>query len=220
MKHCFGEHWSVFVDAGVPVTVLSLTLGELGISAERAGETTPQEMAGIRKVEFGRSAQALRFTAVAAEFPDMGLSFIALEKVVEFVITQIRGSNTAAVFSFTPDEYMLYFDHPDHTLAGQAARIAATAADVGHFLPETPALARRPELYLRTTHVDRATQALPISESARLRRASHLIDHYPSQFSAEKRHEWEGLFDEVTASSATPEAVDAEIHLEYYIKVR
>lgn len=151
-------------------------------------------MAKIRKAEAQRAANFLHASLTILSFPDLHLPFVPFESLVAAVLPLIRHLGTDALFSFDPYETTQSFDHPDHNVAGLVAKHVGAAADVKHFLPSSPALNRRPELYLWTSDSSKATVAPTITSKIKEKRNKYLIDHYPSQFQAAKKGEWTEIF--------------------------
>lgn len=195
MRLCFGSHWSVFVEAGISPHIIFLTAGELGIPHD--SNLQPIEMAIIRQEEAAHAAEYLQATLTLLSFPDLQLPYVPIQELISAVLPIVRNTQTDALFSFDPYETTYMFDHPDHNVAGLVAKHVGAAADVTHFMPESSALSRRPELYLWTSDQNKATHQVSITEEMAERRDAFLIDHYPSQFQASKKNEWVEVFDAV-----------------------
>ena len=192
--------WSVFVDAGVPVTVILLTLGELGIGPQR--NETPNEMKITRSKEFSNAMKYLRANGIAHDFGDLQLSFVPLKPVISEVVTDIRRKNCGVIFSFfDPLEYV---DHPDHDKTGEIARFAAASSDVTYFHQEIEALPSRPNLFVRTRDVSRATHMIPLSHSTIHHRTAYFEGFYPSQFPPDTVDKSEVIFDRLTSQENIP----------------
>lgn len=198
MRLYFGVHWSVFVEAGISPHLIFLTAGELGISQDSTIQ--PMEMAIIRRDEAVQAAEFLSASVTILSFPDLRLPFVPMEELVASVLPIIRTKSVDAVFSFDPYETTYLFDHPDHNIAGLVAKHVGAAADVRHFMPESEALAKRPELYLWTSDSNKATHVVSLDSERTARRNEYLIQHYPSQFQRENQADWEIIFDEISES--------------------
>lgn len=211
MKYYFGVWRSIFVEAGVPLTVIALTMGEVGIPSHWS-TVTPIEMKNIRREEFLHSLQSIGAMGISLDYPDLHVSLTPIEPVVQTTLKTVRDNKFGVLFSFHPNEVTPLFDHPDHNTAGVITKIVAAAADVKHFYPEYPAMQKRPELYVWTTDTHTATHKLPLPKAARERRNTHLVTHYPSQFSRENQSEWTVIFDRITHGNHK--------HRELYLKIR
>lgn len=192
MSFCSLEYLTVFVEnTNAHPLLIFLTAGEFGIAAD--SPLTPEEMALIRRKEAEQAAYSLGASVIIMSFPDSGLSFIPLEKLVEAVMPIIREHEADGIFSFDPFVTADLIDHPDHNVAGQVARYSAMA-DVKYFLPESKALQKRPQLYL-LTRPNEENHTLPHTAELDQRRVKYMEKHYPSQFRPEKREEWVTFFD-------------------------
>lgn len=187
-------------------------MGELGIPQSRS-DLTPEKMAKIRTKEAENMALALGFTLSTLNFPDMKLPFIPMEVLIRHTLPIIRELNTRAIFSFHPYETTASFDHPDHNIAGLIARHVAAASDVSHFYPHSPAMRERPQLHLWTTESSLANRRLRLTKKIRDLRAEHVLQHYPSQFQAADRLNWQPIFEQMTKSKNNQ-------YYELYKKVR
>lgn len=210
-KSCSGGLSTVFVDAGIPVHIILLTYGGLGIP--RGSAVTPDEMKAIRRAEFASSLSAIGATGESVDLPDLDVSFLPTESVVRPVLKIVRERRSGVIFSFHPQETTKDIDHPDHNTAGQTARFVSAAADVTHFFPEYPAPRRRPALYLWTTDKRIATHHLPLTDDTVQQRNIHMETHYPSQFPSDTINTWKVIFDKVTKSGSGK-------HAEMYVRVR
>ena len=190
-----------------------MTLGELGTG--NLSDPTPEFVKAVRKQEFELAMSNLGFSYQLLGLADLDLSFVDLEVIVTDILKVIRSKNLAAVFSFAPDEYSWGFDHPDHTVSGQATRIAAAAADVANFHPEIAVSGSRPELYLRVTDNRRATHVLGVPKKSRQRRNEYLKTNYPSQFAGDSEQNWSGIFDRINQTQKKPNK-----QKEYYLRIR
>lgn len=211
MRSYFGRWRSIFVEAGVPLTVIALTLGEVGIPSEWPS-VTPEQMKQIRRNEFTHSMEALGTSGIALDHGDLRMSLAPPEPAVKDVLKIVREQQFGVLFSFHPYEVTPVFDHPDHNTAGIVTKLVAAAADVRHFYPEYPAMSERPELFFWTSDTKTATQKLPLPAGARKRRNQHLIEQYPSQFAAAEKREWTTIFDRITNGKHK--------HRELYVNVR
>ncbi len=212
MRLHFLELWSVFVKAGVSPHIIFLTVGELGIP--QRSSLTPPEMAQVRAEEAKRAMESLTASLTILSFPDLGLPSIPLKDLVGAVMPIVSKSDTDAIFSFDPYENTPFIDHPDHNVAGQVAKYVGAAADVRYFLPHRKPLQKRPELYLWTSkRTSEVTHRVELSPVDRARRNQYLVDHYPSQFAAADRPQWQVIFDSITHEKSGK-------HSERYIKLR
>jgi len=190
-----------------------MTWGELGTG--NLTNSQPEFVKSVRKQEFEQAMLKLGFFYHSLGFADLGLSFVNLEVISTNILEVIRLQNLAAVFSFAPDEYSWGFDHPDHTVSGQATRVAAASADVANFHPEIEVVSERPELYWRVTDKKRATHALGLSKKSRQRRDRYLEANYPSQFTKDSQQNWSGIFDRINQTKKRKSK-----QKEYYLRIR
>ncbi len=179
----------------------------------QTSNTLPQEMAIIRRREAEIALKVIGASMTMLSFPDLQLPFVPFEELVKAVLPIIRNLNANAIFSFDPDETTPFFDHPDHNIAGKVAKFVGAAADVKHFLPESKALTKRPELYLWSSDEKRANTKLELSKKIRKKRNQYLVENYPSQFSAQNEDEWSTIFSAITKGKKKK-------HGERYVRVR
>ena len=128
-------HYSVFVEAGVPLSVIALTRGENGIPNDDH-ITTSEEMGRRREIEFRKAITSFGGEPIQLGFPDMGLTSIWNKdpnQIIEPVLEIIRRREFGALLSFHPYEITPQFDHPDHRIAGLVVQIVAASADVAHY---------------------------------------------------------------------------------------
>lgn len=131
-----------------------MTQGELGGDRE------------VRKREFVGAMDYWGFSYRLFKFPDLGLIFVPLEKMVKKVVEIIRKDKLTVLVSFWPNEVTYGFDHPDHNRAGEVARVASAMV-----------LPKRPRLYLWTS----------IGKSSKVKeRSGYVKKFYGSQFVDEK----------------------------------
>ncbi len=166
----------------------------------------------IRSQEASLAAQSLHAKLSLLSFPDLHLPYIALQTLVEATLPLIREHQTDALFAFDSRGIDPQIDHLDHFVAGLVARQIGAAADVKHYLPDSPALSKRPALYLRTT-TETATYHVPLSKKTRQRHNDYLINTHASQFSVTNQSEWVKIFDQLTQTKTGR-------HTERYFKVR
>ncbi len=212
MKPYNTAFWSAFVDAGIPVTVILLTLGELGIPKDERG-ITPQTMRDVRFGEFDRATNALGVSREIMPFADLYMSEGAIGPLIPPVLSVVREKKFGVIFSFHPQEITPEFDHPDHQTAGMIARTVGAASDVLHYHPECGEMEHRPSLYLWTTDGTKATHSITLSDETRRNRNTYLSGYYPSQFPLGTQPEWERVFDRITGDGNGG-------HRELYLKVR
>ena len=201
-----------FVDAGVPVTVILMTLGEMGIQKHMAG-VNPDKMKGIRRKEFFQAMKYFHSTGIALDQGDFALHKHDDEVLLESVLKPVREGNYGVLFSFR-EEPTPYVDHPDHDKTGHIARIVGAGADVSHYHMEIPAMKERPNLFLLTHQIERATHMLPISRATKLHRLSYLEGFYPSQFTVESIAPSGVIFDRLS----THEGIQGNAEL--YMQIR
>lgn len=212
MRPCSGHCWSLFVDAEIPITVILLTLGELGTVASSSGSSygapasetlTPSAVAQIRQVEFERAMVELGADYQILGFGDFALSTMPFRNLALPLLNVLRSQDLAAVFSFHPFEITPGFDHPDHNLAGEATRFAASGQDITNLKvgplpdgqPAAPVTTTRPELYFWTTDENKATHRLKLGQKSARRRRDYLSKNYPSQFPSRTKRRWGTIFD-------------------------
>lgn len=172
-------------------------------------------MKEIRHQEFSESMERFGFTSwEILDLPDIGLSYMPREEVVTKVLEIVRREQYDAIVSFHPHEVTPVFDHRNHVTAGEVARDVSAFADVRYWHPEYPAPDARPALLLWTTDTARGTHAIERNGEAKKKRNDHIEAVYPSQFPADKRSEWEAIFDRIQDPSG-----EGVIH-EIYLRVR
>lgn len=198
--------WGViqaFVEAGIPVTVLLMTLGEGGTIA--GTPLPPGETATIRRQEFESATHELGVRGIISDplFPDSDLR--SHQESLNKVITQtVRQGEYDVIVSFTPGEYTYRFDHRDHHAVSQAALAASETADMPTVYPSstTPPLSYRPAFLGWTTNPDigaaHQIRQVPLAEASRSQRTEFLARHYASQFPERSRKYWEPIFDRIT----------------------
>ncbi len=196
--------WQVMqtlVSAGIPVTVLLLTLGEHG---KFDGQTvTPGALKETRRAEFMDAAVNLGVRGVVYEplFPDGGLADTQHD-VDEAVTRFVRAGQYDVLFSFAPGERTYAFDHRDHHAVAAATVKASETADMPTVYPDAPPLSYRPGLMGWTTnpHIGARHQLfeIPLSDKDMKKRGDFLREHYPSQFSQRSRGFWEPIFERVS----------------------
>jgi LmbE family N-acetylglucosaminyl deacetylase len=77
-----------------------------------------------RKREFAAAMEYWGFDYRVLDFPDLGLIFIDLKRMVEEVAEIILKKRLSLLVSFDPREITFGFDHPDHNRAGEVTRVA------------------------------------------------------------------------------------------------
>lgn len=183
------------IKAGISVTVLTLTLGEMGEIKDKPN-LSPSEVGEIRKNEFNSSNSAQGLRGRAMNFPDTGLSRAdvigqAKHDVLEFV----RENNFGVIFSFHHFEITPEFDHPDHNAAGEIARFASAFSAVKNLHTNPDPLESRPSLYLWTSNADLATHRILYTPKMENDRKIHLANYYKSQFPKKMINRWGAIFD-------------------------
>lgn len=159
-----------------------MTLGEMGIQKHMSG-IQPDQMREIRKQEFQQAMRYFRSEGIPLDAGDLRLHTYD-DALIATVLKPVREGKFGVIFSFNP-EPTPYVDHPDHDKTGHISRFVGATADVVHFHPEIPAMTERPNLFLLTNQVERATHMLPVSWATKQHRLSYLEGFYPSQFPVE-----------------------------------
>lgn len=186
------------LQAGIPITVLTLTLGELGETRDKS-DISPEEMGRLRYGEFLSSTEALGIKGAKKNLPDTDLSTShILEQEKREVLGFVRENKFGVIFSFHPNEVTTEFDHPDHNAAGEIARYAGTFSAVKNKITDTPPMDRRPELYLWTSNPELATHHILITPDLGTARKEHLATYYSSQFPENAKGRWGVIFDGIT----------------------
>lgn len=189
------------VEAGIPVTVLLLTLGENG---KNDGKTeSPEDLKEIRRNEFMNAIRSLGASGVVYEpnFSDSGLT--EQQQAVDRAVTRfVREGRFDVLFSFAPGERTYMFDHRDHHAVSQSVVKASETADMPTVYPDIPPLSYRPGLMGWTTnsHMGARHQVyeVPLSDTDMKERGDFLRTHYRSQFSERTRDYWEPIFERVS----------------------
>lgn len=192
----------VFVDAGIPVSVLALSLGEKG---KVDGNALPsQEVRAIRHKEFMCATEALGVKGIVAEpeFPDSEFGMHRSE-IDELVTQYVRDGAYDVIVSFAPSEHTYRFDHEDHHVVSHAACLASEKADMPSVYPDYgKALTFRPSLLGWTTNPSIGAHPqlyqLPLSDSAIAQRSDILSTHYASQFPKRSKDMWEPVFAQIS----------------------
>lgn len=186
------------LEVGIPITVLTLTLGELGETKDKP-DIYPEEMGRLRHSEFLSLTGALGIKAEKKDFPDTELSAPQiLEQAKKVVLGFVRENKFGVIFSFHPNEVTPEFDHPDHNAAGEIARYAGAFSAVKNKITDTPPVSKRPELYLWTSNPELATHHILLTRNLEQSRKKHLADYYPSQFTGNAMGKWGVIFDGIT----------------------
>lgn len=191
-----GEFYTVFVEAGIPITIITLTLGEKGIPKECAYLGTDQ-IKKIRREELESSSREFGARNIVFQYPDTELSTRKDEAKYE-ILNTIREEKFGVIFSFDDRERTFAFDHPDHTATGEIVRFASAFADVQGIQTKSKAMDFRPQLYLWTTNQDFATHSISLSGKRMRSRESFLAVNYSSQFPASRIDEWGIIFDRIS----------------------
>jgi len=153
-------------------------------------------------------------------YGDFGLAMMPFRNLAMPLLNLLRQKDFAAIFSFHPYEITPNFDHPDHNIAGEAARFAAAGQDVenlktGPYIASSDsygATESRPELYLWTTDKSKATHKQKLTKKSRKKRNKYLQKQYPSQFPRQSKKRWGRIFDKITENGKS--------HSEFYQQVR
>ena len=172
-------------------------------------------MAVIRRQEAQQAAIALQASLRLLSFPDMWLQRLPFETLIETVLPILREINPDVLFSFNP-ENQPFIDHPDHWVTGMLAKYVGAALNVLHLMPESPAPAQRPQLYLWTHHTtatEERIHSLPLTKNDRKKHNDYLKKFHPSQFQATDEQEWIALFERISREKNNK-------HSERYIKIR
>lgn len=186
------------LQAGIPITVLTLTLGELGETKDKP-DISPEEMGKLRYGEFLSSTRVLGIKGEKKDFPDTELSAPhILEQAKKEVLGFVRKNKFGVIFSFHPNEVTQEFDHPDHNAAGEIARYAGAFSAVKNKITDTPPMDRRPELYLWTSNPELATHHIITIPDLEQARKEHLATYYSSQFPENAMGKWGVIFDGIT----------------------
>lgn len=163
----------------------------------------PTEVAEVRRQEFTQAMTSLGIAYEIFEFGDFSLSTMPFRNLALPLLNFLREKDLAAVFTFHPYEITPNFDHPDHNVAGEATRFAASGQDVKNLkvgpLPngkaEAASTTGRPELYFWTTDEAKATHQLKLGKKSSKRRQKYLSENYPSQFPRQTQKRWGTIFD-------------------------
>lgn len=204
-RGCIRQCSSVFVDAGISVTVIALTDGEKGFP-QSASWRERRRARNTRRTEQQESLRSLGATAFFLGLPDLGLMLLSRRKetkAIRKLTKYVRQKNPGAIVSFNPHSITPLFDHPDHVVAGKWAQLVGAGSDVRNFFRRSGAPTKtRPELYLHTFYdfspYDKDLYVLPIDETVKEWRNNHLKTHFPSQFSVDNENQWIVLFDRIT----------------------
>lgn len=198
--------WGViqtFIDAGIPVTVLLMTLGENG--KINGATLSSEETARIRRQEFESAAHALGVSTIISDplFADSNMKTRQSE-LNQAVVQTVRDGSYDVIVSFAPGEHTYQFDHQDHHAVSEAARMASETADMTWVFPSASVkpLPYRPAFLGWTTNPDigasHQMSQIPLSEESRMKRTEFLSKHYASQFSEASKSGWEPIFDRLT----------------------
>ncbi len=189
-----------------------MTLGEMGIQKHMSG-TQPDQMREIRKQEFQKAMRYFRSTGISLDAGDLRLHKYDDDELIATVLKPVREGNFGVIFSFNP-EPTPYVDHPDHDKTGNISRFVGATADVAYFHPEIPAMKERPNLFLLTHQIERATHMLPVTWATNHHRLSYLEGFYPSQFPAQSIEPSGVIFE----SLSTHEGIQGNAEL--YLQIR
>jgi len=77
----------------------------------------------IRRTEFERAMKKWGFEYEIFKYPDLGLVYFSLKKMVWAVGEVVSRKNITVLVSFHPYEVTAGFDHPDHNRVGEVARL-------------------------------------------------------------------------------------------------
>ncbi len=189
-----------------------MTLGEMGIQKHMAG-ANPERMKEIRRKEFFQAMRYFHSTGIALDLGDFALHKHNDEVLIESVLKPVREGNFGVLFSFR-EEPTPYVDHPDHDKTGYITRIVGAGADVSNYHPEIKATNERPNLFLLTHQIERATHMLPVSWATKHHRLSYLEGFYPSQFPTQSIEPSGVIFERLS----THEGIDGNAEL--YMQIR
>ncbi len=186
------------IEAGIPITVLTLTLGELGETKDKP-DIPPVEMGKLRENEFYSSNNARGLQGYMMKFPDTGLNRAdIMEQAKNETLEFVRENNFGAIFSFHPFEITPEFDHLDHNAAGEIARYVGAFSAVKNLHTKSAPLENRPSLYLWTSNPGFATHHILFSPEIEADRKMHLANYYPSQFPKDSMSRWGVIFDGIS----------------------
>jgi LmbE family N-acetylglucosaminyl deacetylase len=117
----FGGSLRLYADRGVETCVLCLTPGQAG--THRAGASTDQELAAIRRREFAASCEILKVARpLVLDYMDGRLHRLDLYHVVWEVTRQIRQFRPHVLLTFGSEGAIT--GHPDHSMASIFATLA------------------------------------------------------------------------------------------------
>ncbi len=211
--------------AGVPITVIVMTLGELGsLHGVPESELTNERVKEVRRKELENGMKAIGASYEILPFADFALRYEAPEKLEVALLDVVRRIQPAAIFSFLDQEVTFQFDHPDHNTTGHLARVVGAGSDMQrypnkeNFPNAVPAMDRRPELYLWTTDKGVATHTVKLTKPERRTRNEYLKTHYPSQFSEADEKNWSKIFDNITKKKKSKKGKKKQ--REYFKRVR
>lgn len=183
------------IKAGISITVLTLTLGELGETKDKQN-ISPVEMGKIREKEFYSSTKARGLQSHKRLFPDTGLSRPdILEQAKHEALEFVRENKFGVIFSFHPFEITPEFDHPDHNAAGEIARYVSAVSAARNLHTDALPLESRSSLYLWTSNPEFATHRILFTPKMEKDRKIHLAKYYQSQFPGDSMNRWGVIFD-------------------------
>jgi LmbE family N-acetylglucosaminyl deacetylase len=76
--------------------------------------------------EFSRAMNWWGFDFEVFKFPDLGLAYVPLQRMVREVARVVEEKKLDTIISMNPFELTYGYDHPDHNRTGEVARLVST----------------------------------------------------------------------------------------------